>query len=236
MDEGIGQNLAAVHERIAAAARRSGRDAAAITLVAISKTFGPEKVRAAWDAGQRDFGENKVQEALQKITATADISGIRWHLVGHLQSNKAKKAAGSFTCIQSIDSMELLRRLESAAAEQNATPEVLVQADLAGEATKFGVSEADVESIVRAAAESKSLRLTGLMLVPPWNEDQERTRPWFVRLRELRDRLVAAGIPGSSLSHLSMGMSHDFEAAIEEGATIVRIGTAIFGKRTRTAT
>jgi pyridoxal phosphate enzyme (YggS family) len=228
----IADNLAAIRDRIAAAARRAGRDPAGITLVAVSKTFGAEHVRAAWAAGQRDFGENKVQEALQKIGETADIPDARWHLIGHLQSNKAKKAAAPFACIQSIDSVDLLRRLDAAAAEQGAAPEILIQADLAGEATKFGAGGEAVEEIARAALRARAVRLAGLMLLPPWNEDQERTRPWFVRLRELRARLIANGIPDAALRHLSMGMSHDFEAAIEEGATMVRIGTAIFGKRT----
>ena len=219
--------------RIAAAARRAGRDPADVTLVAVSKTFDAGHVRAARAAGQLTFGENKVQEALQKIEATADITDIRWHLIGHLQSNKARKAAGPFACIQSIDSVDLLRRVDEAAAAQGAAPEILIQADLAGETTKFGAGAEEVERIARAALKARAVRMTGLMLVPPWNEDQEQTRPWFVRLRALRDRLAGAGIPPGALRHLSMGMSHDFEAAIEEGATIVRIGTAIFGPRAR---
>ena len=220
--------------RIAAAAARAGRDPGDVTLVAVSKTFGADHVRAAWHAGQRDFGENKVQEGLQKIAAVADIPQTRWHLIGHLQSNKARKAAGPFACIHTIDSLDLLRRVDAAAAELGVGPTVLIQADLAGEATKFGAGAEDVERIARAALDAKAVALVGLMLVPPWDEDQERTRPWFVRLRELRDRLTAGGIPAPALRHLSMGMSHDFEAAIEEGATIVRVGTSIFGKRSAT--
>jgi PLP dependent protein len=228
----IAGNLEAVRARIAGAARRAGRSPADVTLVAVSKTFGIEHVRAAYDAGQRDFGENKVQEGLQKIGAAADTPGVRWHLIGHLQSNKARKAAGSFACIQSVDSRELLKRLDAAAAELGTTPEVLVQADLAGEATKFGAPRGDVEAIVRDAVAARAVRLAGLMLIPPWSADPEVTRPWFVRLRELRDRLVTTDVPAAALRHLSMGMSHDFEAAVEEGATIVRVGTAIFGART----
>lgn len=219
--------------RIAAAATRARRAPGDVTLVAVSKTFGADHVRAAWHAGQRDFGENRVQEGLQKIAAVADIPETRWHLIGHLQSNKARKAAGPFACIHSIDSLDLLRRVDAGAAELGVRPTVLIQADLAGEATKFGAGADEVERIARAALDAKAVALAGLMLVPPWNEDQEQTRPWFVRLRELRDRLTAGGIPAAALRHLSMGMSHDFEAAIEEGATIVRVGTAIFGKRTR---
>jgi pyridoxal phosphate enzyme (YggS family) len=189
-------------------------------------------VRQAWAAGQRDFGENKVQEGLQKIAETADIRDVRWHLIGHLQSNKAKKAAAPFACIQSVDSVDLLERIDKAAAEQGAAPDVLVQVDLAGETTKFGAAVDDARRIADAAMHARAARLIGLMLLPPWNEDQEQTRPWFVRLRDLRDDWVARGFPAAPLRHLSMGMSHDFEAAIEEGATIVRVGTAIFGKRT----
>jgi pyridoxal phosphate enzyme (YggS family) len=201
-----------------------------VTLVAVSKTFGAEAVRAAWAAGQRDFGENKVQEALQKIAETADIEA-RWHLIGHLQTNKAKKAAGPFACIQSVDSVDLLQRLDRAAAEEGSTPEVLVQVDLAGESTKFGAPPDEARRVADAAATAHAVQLAGLMLLPPWNEDQERARPWFVKLRELRDQWVADGFPAGMLRHLSMGMSHDFEAAVEEGATIVRVGTAIFGRR-----
>ena len=231
---GIAASLDHVRARIAAAARRAGRNPAEVTLVAVSKTFGEVEVRDAYAAGQRDFGENKVQEALQKIAATADTPGIRWHLIGHLQSNKARKAAGAFACVHSVDSMDLLRRLDAAAAEQGAAPEVLIQVDLAGETTKFGAAAEHVATLAHAALESRAVRLSGLMLIPPWSADQEETRPWFVRLRDMRDQLVARDVPTSALRHLSMGMSHDFEAAVEEGATIVRVGTAIFGARGKT--
>ncbi len=217
--------------RIDAAARRVGRDPSDITLVAVSKTFSADHVRAARAAGQLDFGENKVQEALQKITDTADKE-IRWHLIGHLQSNKVRKAAAGFACIQTIDSVELLRKVDAAAVEQQQTPDVLVQVDLAGEATKFGAPAEQARRILDAALEARAVRVAGLMLIPPWNEDQEQTRPWFVRLRTLRDAWLGEGLPAAALRHLSMGMSHDFEAAVEEGATLVRVGTAIFGKRT----
>ncbi len=226
----IADNLAAVRERIAAAARRAGRRPEDITLVAVSKTFGADAVRAAFDAGQRDFGENKVQEGLQKISQTAE-KDMRWHLIGHLQSNKVRKAAGPFAWIQSVDSVELLQRLDHAAAAVQATPGILVQVDLAREETKFGAPADEAERIVRAALEARAVRLAGLMVLPPWNEDQEQTRPWFVRLRALRDGMIGRGVPAGALRHLSMGMSHDFEAAIEEGATMVRVGTAIFGRR-----
>jgi PLP dependent protein len=227
----IAENLAAVRSRIARAAERAGRDPSGVTLIAVSKTFDQSSVRAAWDAGQRDFGENKIQEGEQKIGATGDLADIRWHLIGHLQSNKAKKAAAAFAAIHSIDSISLLQRLDAAAVEHGTTPQVLIQADLAGEATKFGAAETGVEAIARAALAARAVRLCGLMLVPPWNDNQEETRPWFVKLRQLRDGLVSNSIPAEVLRHLSMGMSHDFEAAIEEGATMVRVGTAIFGQR-----
>jgi len=227
----IASNLAAVRERIAAAARDAGRSTDSVRLVAVSKTFPPEDVRAAYAAGQREFGENKVQEALQKIAATADLA-IGWHLIGHLQSNKARKAGPAFASIHSIDSVDLLRRVDAAAAEANVTPEVLIQVDLAGESTKHGIPVGEVAAIAQAGRECRAARLAGLMLLPPWSDDPEATRPYFRRLRELRDRLVTEGIDGSQLRELSMGMSHDYEVAIEEGATIVRVGTAIFGKRT----
>ena len=231
MDATIAANLQSVRSRIDAASRRAGRDPSDIRLIAVSKTFSAAHVRAAWAAGQRDFGENKVQEALQKIGETSDIE-IRWHLIGHLQSNKAKKSAGGFACIHSLDSIDLLKKLDSAAAELTVPPDVLVQVDLANEATKFGAAADDARRILDAAQEARAIKVRGLMLIPPWNEDQEQTRPWFRRLRELRDSWLRDGVPPASLAHLSMGMSHDFEAAIEEGATMVRVGTAIFGKRT----
>ena len=231
MDAAIAANLRSVGSRLDAAARRVGRDPAEITLIAVSKTFSADHVRAAAAAGQRDFGENKVQEALQKITDTADKE-IRWHLIGHLQSNKVRKAAAGFACIHSVDSVELLRRLDAAAVEQQAAPEILIQVDLAGEATKFGAPAEQARRVLDAALEARAVRVAGLMLIPPWNDNQEQTRPWFARLRALRDGWLAVGLPAAALRHLSMGMSHDFEAAVEEGATLVRVGTAIFGRRT----
>jgi PLP dependent protein len=234
VDAPIASNLQSVRARIDAAARRAGRDPSDIRLIAVSKTFSADHVRTAWSAGQRDFGENKVQEALQKIGGTADME-IRWHLIGHLQSNKAKKAAGAFACIHSVDSVDLLRKLDAAAVDLGATPEVLVQVDLAREETKFGAAADDARRIMEASQTARAVRMAGLMLIPPWNEDQEQTRPWFARLRQLREAWLSEGVPPASLGQLSMGMSHDFEAAIEEGATLVRVGTAIFGKRTYSA-
>lgn len=226
----IASNLAAVRGRLEEAARAAGRDPASVRLVAVSKTFPPEAVRAAFAAGQIDFGENRVQEALQKIRATAELH-TRWHLVGHLQTNKARKVAGPFAYVHSIDSVDLLLTVDRAAAESKAAPKLLIQVDLAGEATKFGATEADLPALVEAAGRLQSAEVVGLMILPPYAEDPEDARPWFRRLREIRDRLVAEGAPAERLRELSMGMSHDFHVAIEEGATIVRVGTAIFGSR-----
>jgi pyridoxal phosphate enzyme (YggS family) len=226
----IVSNLAAVRERIAAAAAAAGRPPGAVRLLAVSKTFSADHVRAAYAAGQRDFGENKVQEALQKIAETAELE-IRWHLIGHLQSNKVRKAAPAIASIHAIDSVDLVRRVDAAAVEQGAAPDLYIQVDLAGEATKFGAPETDVPAIAREASTCRAARLKGLMLLPPWFDDPEQARPYFRRLRELRERLVADGLDRSHLDELSMGMSHDFEVAIQEGATLVRVGTAIFGKR-----
>jgi pyridoxal phosphate enzyme (YggS family) len=227
-------NLAAVRRRIADAAARAGRRAEDIQLIAVSKTFGPDSVREAAAEGQRQFGENRVQEALDKIAAVSD-GRLEWHLIGHLQSNKARKAATAFQWIHSIDSRELLRKVDAGAADAGIRPRVLIQVDLAHEETKSGADEADVAGLVQAALEARSVNLRGLMIVPPIPVDPEQSRPWFKRLRELRDALVSGGVPPASLSELSMGMSHDFEVAISEGATMVRVGTAIFGTRTAKA-
>ncbi len=228
--EEIAAGLSAVRQRLARALERAGRLPSGVKLVAVSKTHPAEDVRAAFDAGQADFGENRVQEALEKIAATADIP-IAWHLVGHLQSNKARRAAESFLWIHSIDSVDVLRRVDSAAAEAGRRPDLLVQVDLAGEATQHGAPADRWLSLFEAAADCRAARVTGLMLLPPFTPDPEDARPYFRRLRELRDELAGRGIPPEMLRELSMGMSHDFEVAVEEGATIVRVGTAIFGER-----
>jgi PLP dependent protein len=223
--------LAAVRERIAAAAGRGGRDPASIRLVAISKTFPADYVRAAADAGQLDFGENKVQEALQKMGATSGLP-IRWHLVGHLQSNKAKKAA-RFDVVHSIDGRSLVDALDHAVRAAGRQVELLVQVDLAGEPTKHGAREEELTDIFDAARDTSAVRITGLMLLPPAVDDPADARPFFRALASVRERLLARGVDPSMLRELSMGMSHDFEVAIEEGATMVRVGTAIFGVRPR---
>jgi hypothetical protein len=226
----VAEQLDAVRRRLNAAAHRAHRNPADIQLVAVSKTFGPELVREAAAAGQRHFGENRVQEGLDKIDALRDL-GLDWHLIGHLQSNKARKAAEVFAWIEAVDSLELVKKLDQAAAAAGTRPTILVQVDLAHEATKFGADEREVADLVKAALDARALTLAGLMTVPPFPTNPEDSRPWFRQLREMRDGLVASGVPAERLAHLSMGMSHDFEIAIEEGATIVRVGTAIFGRR-----
>jgi pyridoxal phosphate enzyme (YggS family) len=221
--------LAGVRDRIARAANRAGRDPASIRLVAISKTFSADCIRAVADAGQLDFGENKVQEALDKMEQTASLP-LRWHLVGHLQSNKARQAAGAFHAIHSIDSAALLEKIDRAAAAAGRAVDVLIQVDLAREPTKYGAAVDTLDGMLEQAQSSNAARLKGLMVLPPAG-DPEKARPYFRRLRELRDALIARGTASAMLSELSMGMSHDFEVAIEEGATLVRVGSAIFGER-----
>ena len=230
MFEDIPRRLAEVRSKIADAAGRAGRSPGDVRLIAVSKTHPIDAVRAAADAGQLDFGENKVQEALQKIAQSTD-TGLRWHLIGHLQSNKARKAAAAVHAIHAIDSVDLLKKVDQAAAAADRTIDVLVQVDLALEETKFGAPEDAVPGIFAASADCRAIRLMGLMLLPPLAENPEDARPWFVRLRGVRDRLRDSGVPAERLRELSMGMSHDFGVAIEEGATMVRVGTAIFGER-----
>jgi len=230
----IAARLTEVRSRIAAAARSAGRDPSSIQLIAVSKTFPIELVHEAYAAGQRDFGENRVQEALQKIERAADLK-VRWHFLGHLQTNKVRKAGTVFATIQSVDSIELLQKLDLVAVEAGATPELLIQVDVAGEATKFGAPPADVPRLFEAATRSQATRVVGLMTLPPVPQTPEDARPWFKEVRDLRDGWLESGVPGSMLRELSMGTSGDFEVAIQEGATMVRVGAAIFGSRRRTA-
>jgi hypothetical protein len=230
LESDIQARLSGVRARVARAAEAAGRDPRSIGLIAVSKTFGIDRVRAAASAGQIDFGENRVQEAAEKIEQAHDLP-LRWHLVGHLQTNKARKAAASFAWIHSIDGTDLLQRVDRAAEEAGTRPGLLVQVDLAGEPTKHGARPDELAAIFAAGLRCQAARVAGLMLLPPFADDPERARPHFRRLRTLRDELAAAGIPAAMLGHLSMGMSHDFEVAIEEGATMVRVGTAIFGER-----
>ena len=226
----IATNLATVNARIEAAAAEAGRAPSDIRLIAVSKMFGPGHAAAAAAAGLHGLGENKVQEALQKQQATTGLP-IRWHLIGHLQSNKARRAATAFDWIHVVDSVDLLQRLDRAATEVGGAPKLLIQVDLAGEATKHGAPVAEVRRIIDAAETCRSAVVRGLMVLPPRSDDPEATRPYFRRLRLLRDELRTAGPGRSPLDQLSMGMSHDFETAIAEGATMVRVGTALFGPR-----
>lgn len=230
LDSGVAGRLAAIRHRIASAAIRSGRSAEAVRLIAVSKTFGADAVRVAHVAGQVDFGENRVQEGLAKRAELTDLP-LRWHLIGHLQSNKANKVPGAFACVQSVDRIELVERLARAADAAGEPLSVLVQVDLAGEATKSGAPVVDVRPLLARACQLGGVRVEGLMLLPPYAEDVEQVRPWFRQLRALRDTLLAEGTPAEQLRELSMGMSHDFEVAIEEGATMVRVGSALFGAR-----
>jgi pyridoxal phosphate enzyme (YggS family) len=231
----IAPHLDSVRRRIDAAAHRAGRLPSSVTLVAVSKTVSADLVRAAASAGQRVFGENRVQEASAKREALADLA-LDWHLIGHLQSNKAAKAVAACGVIQSIDSLDLLRKVDEAAVRLGVRRGILIQVDLAGEATKHGADRPALRALASAAIGARALDLRGLMLVPPLPAVAEDSRPWFRQLRALRDELVADGLPVASLRDLSMGMSHDFEVAIEEGATMVRVGSAIFGSRPPAAT
>jgi pyridoxal phosphate enzyme (YggS family) len=224
MAPSLAENLSSIKSRITAAADRCGRDSASIKLIAVSKTHPAEVIREAMVAGISVFGENKVQEAEGKILDLGH-DGIEWHLIGHLQSNKARKAVQLFDVIHSVDSLEIARRLERICSEEGRERlEVLVQVDLAGEETKSGIPELQLPELIAYLKTCERLKLVGLMILPPFFDEPEATRPYFKRLREIRDRLIPGG-------QLSMGMSHDFEFAIEEGATMVRAGTAIFGER-----
>ncbi|HKE86916.1 MAG TPA: YggS family pyridoxal phosphate-dependent enzyme [Vicinamibacterales bacterium] len=228
----IASNLSDVRARIASAAQAVKRDPASVRLIAVSKTFPLDAVREAYDAGQREFGENRVQEALQKIERSADLS-IRWHLLGHLQTNKARKAGAAFAVIQSVDDVEMIQRLDRAAEDAGHKPELLIQVDLAQEATKSGAPPSEVPRLFDAAAACRAARVVGLMTLPPLPEIPEDSRRWFRQLRELQESWRSSGIAADMLRELSMGMSGDFEVAIQEGATMVRVGTAIFGSRGR---
>ena len=227
----IADRVAAVRDRIARAAARVGRPAGEVTLVAVSKTHAPEAVREAFAAGVRDVGENRVQEAEGKAAALADLApqGLRWHLVGHLQTNKAKKAAALFDWVHSLDGAPIGRRLAEAAVAAGRELRALAQVELGAEQTKFGLDESQLFPALESLRGLSALKLLGLMALPPYQEDAERTRPYFRRLRTLRDRARQEGLIEGA--ELSMGMSHDLEVAVEEGATLVRVGTAIFGDR-----
>jgi hypothetical protein len=227
----LGPRLAAIRARIEAAALKCGRPAGDVTLVAISKTHPASLVKSAIDLGVTDIGENRVQEAEQKIIEVGRTKA-RWHLVGHLQANKARRAVQLFDVIHSLDSLELASRLDRLCGEEGREKlRVLIQVDLGHEQTKSGIAEKELPRLIDGLAGLSRVQLTGLMTLPPFFDDPQQARPFFRRLQELRDELAARGVFGDDRGELSMGMTHDFEVAIEEGATMVRVGTAIFGER-----
>ena len=231
----IAENIAGVRERIAVVARRAGRSPEEITLMAVSKTFPVKSIREAYQAGLRIFGENRVQEFAGKAEALRDLREAEWHLIGHLQTNKAAKAAELFDAVDSVDSLRMAEKLNASARSAAKTISVLIEINVGGEQAKSGlppVSE-ELEQILQGAPRWGNLKIRGLMTVPPYTEDPQGARPYFQELRKIRDSIAARKLPHISTEILSMGMSHDFEVAIEEGSTVVRLGTAIFGERAK---
>jgi PLP dependent protein len=229
----IAAKIASTHERMAAAARRAGRDPKEITLMAVSKTHSSEQIREAYAAGLRLFGENRVQEFASKIGALQNLQASEWHMIGHLQTNKAGKTAELFNAVDSVDSLKLAEKLNEAARQLGKSLSVLIEINVGGEAAKSGTApdSEEIEKLLLAAPRLDSLQFRGLMTVPPFTDDPQAALPYFRKLRELRDAIAARNLPGVNMDVLSMGMSHDFEVAIEEGSTCVRVGTAIFGVR-----
>lgn len=228
----IADNIRTIRNRMAAAAARAGRDPAGIRLMAVSKTVEPERIRQAIDAGIGLLGENYVQEAREKIPAVGQA--VQWHMIGHLQTNKVKYVVTLFDWIHSVDRLELAQELSRRAGQHCRTLNVLIEINVSGEASKNGARPADVLELARQVAALPNLSVRGLMTMPPYSDDPENSRPYFVALRRLRDELAAAALPGVAMAELSMGMTDDFEVAIEEGATIIRVGRAIFGERRST--
>jgi PLP dependent protein len=231
----IPENVARVRARIAAAARRAGRNPKEVTLMAVSKTFAAERVREAYRAGLRVFGENRVQEFAGKAEALADLEDAEWHMIGHLQTNKALRAVELFTAIDSVDSLRLAEKLNSSAGQLGKKLSVLIEINVGGEAAKSGtpLESPELEKLLLAAPQLEHLEFRGLMTIPPFSDDPQQARPYFGKLRQLREQILSRRLPKASMEVLSMGMSHDFEIAIEEGSTCVRVGTAIFGERAK---
>ncbi len=225
----IAENLRAVRDRIASAAKRAFRDPASIRLVVVTKTIDVDRIREAVAVGATVLGENRVQEAKEKIEKLGPVAS--WHLIGRLQTNKAKYAVKLFELVHSVDTLELARELDKQAAKIGKVQNVLVEVSIAGEASKAGVGVKGTSDLIREAAKLRNISITGLMTMPPYSENPEDARPYFRNLRDLSQAITKENIPGVSMNELSMGMSGDFEVAIEEGATMVRIGTAIFGER-----
>ena len=229
----IADNIAEIHERIAASSRRAGRSPNEIALMAVTKTHPPERIREAYEAGLRLFGENRVQEFGGKAGSLADLCEAQFHMIGHLQTNKAAKAAELFSAVDSLDSIKLAEKLDSSARILGKRLEVLIEVNVGGEAAKSGVAldSSELEQLLAAAPRFDALQFRGLMTVPPFTDDPEGARPFFHKLRELHDTIAVRKLQSVRMDVLSMGMSHDFEVAIEEGSTCVRVGTAIFGQR-----
>jgi PLP dependent protein len=231
----IADNVTAIQERIHAAATRAGRSAQEIACMAVTKTYPPDRIREAYAAGIRLFGENRVQEFAGKAESLTDLPGANWHMIGHLQSNKAALAVELFGAIDSLDSVKLARKLNSAALTQKKNLPVLIEVNVGGEEAKSGVlaGSGELEDLLLAAPQFEALHFLGLLTVPPFTEEPETARRYFRTLREMRDAIARRNLPALEMNVLSMGMSHDFEVAIEEGSTCVRVGTAIFGQRTK---
>ena len=229
----IAENLAWVRERIDAAALRAGRRPEDTALMAVSKTFPAERIREAYDTGLRLFGENRVQEFAGKIDLLRDLHDAEWHLIGHLQTNKAAKAVELFAAVDSVDSLRLAQKLSASAQQLGKKFNVLIEINVGGEAAKNGIlpESRELDELLLAAPQLTHLEFRGLMTIPPFTDDPRQARPYFRKLRELRDLVASRRLPQISMNALSMGMSHDFEVAIEEGSTCVRVGTAIFGQR-----
>lgn len=232
----ISENIAVIRDRIAGAARRVGRPVDSVALMAVSKTHPPDLIREAYAAGLRLFGENRVQEFAGKVGALADLAGAEWHMIGHLQTNKAGKAVELFGAVDSVDSVKLAERLDASARSIGRKLSVLIEINVGGEAAKSGVApdSQELEELLLAAPRFEALKFRGLMTVPPLTDDPEGARPYFRKLRELRDAIAGRKLSSINMDVLSMGMSHDFEVAIGEGSTCVRVGTAIFGERAKT--
>src|SRR5271166_1764814 len=229
----IAESIAVVLGRVEAAARRAERSADDIVLMGVTKTQPPERIREAYAAGLRVFGENRVQEFAGKAGTLPDLPEAEWHMIGHLQTNKAGKAAELFGAVDSIDSVKLAEKLDASARSLGKKVSVLIEINVGGEAAKSGVAadSREFEELLAAGPRFEALEFRGLMSVPPFTDDPEGARPFFFKLRELRDAIAARKLPAIGMDVLSMGMSHDFEVAIEEGSTCVRVGTAIFGER-----
>jgi PLP dependent protein len=229
----ISANLAAVRGRIERASRRAGRSASDVALMGVTKTHTPEAIREAYAAGVRMFGENRVQEFAAKAALLTDLAGAEWHMIGHLQTNKATKTVELFAAVDSVDSVKLAEKLDAPARKLDKKLPVLIEINVGGEAAKSGVAidSRELDDLLEAAPRFEALEFRGLMMVPPFTDDPEGARPFFRKLRALRDAIATRKLPAIRMDVLSMGMSHDFEVAIEEGSTCVRVGTAIFGER-----